>query len=178
MNQDTEHLSDEQITWAIIDQGELSGSARKHLARCDRCSGKVEAIKRSLARIGDQASRLVPPPRPRPIIDRKETNLSLLDVIFGLRKLGFSMALAGILLVIIGGGLLVQEHSHNRRLAAVREGVLSDAALMAEVDQLIENPLPPLYNDLVGEESLATDRDFIDFVVPDGSPGEDHAGSA
>ncbi len=172
------HLSDEQITWAVVDQEELPELAKEHLSHCDLCSSKVSALKESLSSMGYLATKSVSPPPPRLITDKKTTHLPLLDMIFGLRHRGLAVALAGILLVIVCGGLFVQQYTHEKQMAFLREEVLSDITLMAEVDQLIENPLPHLYKELSGEESLATDKDFIDFIVPDDFDGRDSAGNA
>jgi hypothetical protein len=38
--------------------------------------------------------------------------------------------------------------------------------LMTEINGLVENALPPVYLDIVGETNLNMDEDFIDFLVP------------
>jgi hypothetical protein len=39
--------------------------------------------------------------------------------------------------------------------------------LMAEINGLVENALPPVYLDIVGGTRLSQDEDFIDFLIPD-----------
>jgi hypothetical protein len=38
--------------------------------------------------------------------------------------------------------------------------------LMTQVNMLVENALPQVYLDIVGETSLNLDEDFMDFLIP------------
>ncbi len=174
----TRHLSEEQITWAIIDQDELPESAKEHLAGCALCLGKVKAMERSLEKIGDLANKFVPPAYPRPIASREAAKASAQGTMFGFRRLGLSFALAAIVVVIVGGGLFLRGYRHDRQMGAIREEVLGDVALIAEVNKLIENPLPPVYNEISPENCTTVDQGFMDFIIPGLGSGNRDPGSA
>jgi hypothetical protein len=38
--------------------------------------------------------------------------------------------------------------------------------LMTEIDGLVENALPPVYLEIVGETDLNPDEEFLEFLIP------------
>ena len=168
MGSQTKHLTEEQITWAIIDENELPQMAKDHLVRCQMCSRKVESLTSSLGKIGKLAAESVPVPPPRPVFERKKSKQR--SIVFSWGHLGLSAALAGLLVVVVFGGFQINQYRLHKRIAAVTREMEMDMSLMAEVDDLIENPLPQIYEEISGEDISGVGADFMDFLIPDVAP--------
>ena len=60
-SQDSQHLQEEKIIWAVIDEMELAADDRQHLMQCQECRAKVEMFTEELHEFGEDAKFSVPP---------------------------------------------------------------------------------------------------------------------
>ncbi|RLB14959.1 MAG: hypothetical protein DRG63_07650 [Deltaproteobacteria bacterium] len=160
-----QHLTEDQITWALVDENDLPEPVKKHLERCPFCQERKHKLETSLNNVGELAARFSPVPRRRFMSERERHGLGW--AISPWYRGVLTAALAGFLLVLIfGGGRLWHPHSTSE-ITAVMEEMREDSKFMAEVDALVENPLPQIYMEILGEGVVELDMDFMDFLVPD-----------
>ena len=160
------HLAENDILQAVIDAADLSDLQRMHLAQCSRCRAQKEQLEQELARLGKLAKRYSPAPQKRIIVvERKDRS-----VFFSWGFAFSAAAVAAAILVMLGTFFIrSQHHGTDGNLA---QNMLEAEKLMSEVNVLVENALPPVYLDIVGETDLSADEDFLDFLIPitDGAP--------
>jgi hypothetical protein len=61
-NQD-EHLNEDRIIRAIVDENDLTTTQQKHLSNCSTCQKEKQEFEQVLSRMGDMSQELVPPRR-------------------------------------------------------------------------------------------------------------------
>lgn len=162
-----EHLRDEDILWAVIDSKDLAEDAQYHLHTCSFCSGRIEQLRTDLEVFGDKARQAVPPlsqpirvPAFRPVPVTKK-NLGWLPY------LG-AAAMAGLAVFLYFMGLKTDTPVKYTTVQQ-QEVRLQDEALMREITDLVEYPLPGDVYEIIGVNVTDYDveDDFMDFVVPD-----------
>ena len=70
-NQD-EHLNEDRIIRAIVDENDLTTSEQNHLSNCSTCQKEKQEFDQVLSRMGDMSQELVPPRRRRFVFTPKE----------------------------------------------------------------------------------------------------------
>jgi predicted anti-sigma-YlaC factor YlaD len=165
-NPNEPHLAKNAILQAVIDAGDLSDLQRMHLAQCSHCRSLKEQLEQELARLGQLAKRYSPAPQKRiTVVEHKDRS-----PIFSRRFAFSAAAVAAAILVILGTFLFRSQQQGN--VGNLAQDMVEAEKLMTEVNVLVENALPPVYLDIVGETDLSADEDFLDFLIPitDGAP--------
>ena len=154
------HLAKNDILQAVIDDTDLSDLQRVHLVQCSHCRSLKEQLEQELARLGQLAKRYSPAPQRRiTVIERKDRSPFF--------SWGFAFgaaAVAAAILVVLGTFLIRSQQQGN--IGNLAQNMVEAERLMTEVNVLVENALPPVYLDIVGETDLSADEDFIDFLIP------------
>ncbi len=160
--QNQAHLNEEQITWAVIDEKELTGEDRQHLLECQLCNRKVEQFKSELQELGENA-RLSVPPLTKNIMLPSEEVTPASSKSSWLPTFG-AAAMAGLVLFFYFLGM----ESMSPRLPALQspEIVLEDEYLMEEIFEMVENPFSDVLYEIIGDNG-GFDEEFLQFVVPD-----------
>lgn len=160
------HLNDEELLSAVIDTGDLDSKKRAHLAACPACQKRKSAVEAPFVRMGDLAARFTPPrPAGSPSIVQRQPGRNIFGMGFRLRPM--LAAAIGILLMVTWIGW----QSGDRRrgggsLDSAQLQKIDDAALMAEVEALIDGALPEAYRHIAGDPELRFTDDFMRFVAP------------
>lgn len=164
------HLAEKDILQAVIDDTDLSDLQRTHLARCPQCQSEKERLGQELARLGQLARRYSPAPQKRITVVEGQGRLSFLSRGFGWGFAVSAAVAAAALLVMLGSFFIRGQQQAN--IGNLAQNMVEAERLMAEVDVLVENALPPVYLEIVGETDLSVDEDFFDFLIPttDGAP--------
>lgn len=160
------HLADDDILQAVIDELDLSDPHRMHLTQCSHCRSLKEQLEQELARLGHLASRYAPAPQRRiTVVERKGRSP------FFSWGFAFSAAAVAAAILVVLGTFLIRSQQQVA-VGNLAQTMIEAERLMTEVNVLVENALPPVYLDIVGETDLSADEDFIDFLVPitDGAP--------
>jgi len=162
--QNHEHLQDEQILWALIDETELGDDVQQHLIECHHCKGKVTRFSDDLHEFGDKARQAVPPYSgfvKLPAVEPSRT-------VFNAGWLPFfgAAAMAGLVVFFYFMGLNTVNHLQLSPLQG-QESLLEDEILMREISELVESPLSGGIYEIIGENGNGYDEDFLDFVVPE-----------
>jgi hypothetical protein len=140
---DGPHLGEDHILQAVIDDTDLSMLQQQHLAECSQCQSHRERLENELKHLGQLAERYAPEPLRRINVADDRARSP-----FSIRRFAVSAA------------------------ADLAQDMVEAERLMTEVNVLVENALPQVYLDIVGETNLNMDEDFIDFLIPpyEGAP--------
>lgn len=163
--QNHQHLQEEHILWAIIDETELSEEARKHLQGCSVCKGQVKHFRDELQEFGQQAKGAVPPfSRPVKLPRAKPAAVS--------RNAGWlpffgAAAMASLVVFFYFMGMKTTVYPVKLATLQSQETLLEDETLMREISEMVEYPLYEDMYEITGENGNGYDDDFLQFVVPD-----------
>ncbi|MBP8645310.1 MAG: hypothetical protein KBH99_04225 [Syntrophobacteraceae bacterium] len=136
------HLSEDRILWSFVDEAALPTADREHLSECAECRLAVAQVRDSLTAFTEFAQRASPKPSRRPSVPR-EVHISSSWVSHWRGPFLTGFATATLLLLI--SGILFQRNLQTDGLARLHEEMIQDQILIAEIDRLEENALPPAY---------------------------------
>jgi hypothetical protein len=136
------HLSEKQISEAVMDEAGLDGEVRGHLLDCSACRDKKEVLEGRLTRFGQLSREYTPLPlrRPRLAGDRVPS----IKPVWKLRP-SLGMGLAAALLMVVFLGPHFSRSSKETNLAQIYKEMAQDDKFMTEIEKLEENPLPRFY---------------------------------
>lgn len=158
------HLAEKDILQAVIDETDLSDSQRAHLAQCPQCRAAKEQLEQQLDRLGQRARSYCPAPQRRISVPEGKDRLSFFSRGFSWSFAFGAAAVAAALLVVLGSFFIRSQQQAN--IGNLAQNMVEAEKLMAEVTVLVENALPPVYLDIVGETDLSADEDFFEFLIP------------
>ena len=167
----SDHLNSDQLLQAVAGESELPQSLRNHLSQCTGCRQEVDRLGTRFTAIGKLARDLspdalgrvrLPEPRRRFFLGRR----------VGLRP-ALGMAVAMVLLMMIA---LYRPLGHRSTpmppapppKAGAELSPAAEVRLLAEIQDLLSNPLPEGYQQIAGEDSLfGVAGDPTDLIVPE-----------
>jgi hypothetical protein len=160
--QNDEHLLQEQIIWAVVDEKELSEGDQLHLMGCQLCQGRASQLMAELQVFGERAKFSVPlltkvPQMPAPERSTAKYRLSWFPF-------AGAAAMAGLVLFFYFMG--INDMSPELTTVQGPDGLLEDEYLMQEISEMVEHPLPEELYEITGDPA-DFDDDFLQFVVPD-----------
>ena len=161
-NPDAFHLNEETILQAVIDEADLSDQQQQHLAQCPQCRANKERLENELAHLGQLAERYAPEPLRRITLEGDKIRAPLL-----IRRFAFGVAAAATVMIVVWAAFLIRNPQPGN-VGNVAQNMVEAERLMTEIDVLVENALPQVYLDIVGETHSSLDEDFIDFLIPTG----------
>jgi hypothetical protein len=162
--QNSAHLQEEQILWAVIDEKELSGDDQQHLLECPVCKRKIERFRDELQELGQKAWQAVPPfSRTVRLPSEKPATVSHNA---GWLPFFGAAAMAGLLVFFYFMGMETMAPTKLTTLQS-QESLLEDESLMREISEMVEYPLSKYIYEITGENGVGFDEDFLQFVVPD-----------
>ncbi|MEJ2642492.1 MAG: hypothetical protein P8010_23305 [Desulfosarcinaceae bacterium] len=166
-----EHLDSDQLLQAVVGESDLPRHLRIHLTQCTTCRQEVDRLGARFSAIGKMARDLSPDALGRVRLSERRRRFFLGRRV-GLRP-ALGMAVAMVLLMLIA---LYRPLGHRSTPAPPASIVNADAALspetearlLAEIQGLLDNPLPEDYQRITGEDSLfGIAGDPSDVIVPD-----------
>jgi len=158
------HLHEDQLALAIVDVGALPSAVRDHLSTCPGCQEKKRAFELEIETLGSMAHRLVPRPRRRVRIP--EIKKPVFGWFSGYPSWRMASAACALLVVFFLGWNVYFKVLPERRLAGLEKEIQRDGQFMAEINDLVENPLPAAYRAISGEDYTEVDDDLMDFIIP------------
>lgn len=156
------HLKEEQVIWAVIDEHELTGEDRQHLLECQLCSGKVARFKAELQELGENARMSVPP----------QTRTIRLPIEEPAKPSAKSSWLPSFAAAALAGFILffyfLGTETMTPRMIALQspESFMEDEYLMDEIFEMVENPFSDVIYEITGENG-GYDDEFLQFIIPD-----------
>lgn len=154
------HLGEDDMLRAVIDDNDLTTLQQQHLAECSRCRSQRERLENELTRLGQMAERYTPEPLKRITLAHDKVRSP-----FSIRGLVFSAAAVAAVIIVVWATLLIRNQQQGP-VGNLAQNMVEAERLMTEINGLVENALPPVYLDIVGDTNLKMDEDFIDFLVP------------
>jgi hypothetical protein len=158
------HLDEMQILKAIVDLSDLSNDQQAHLAACSKCLAERARLDRMLLQVGEMAKASVPNVARRPVLPDRTSNF-LQKWFFNVRPL-VRITVPALLVLIIATAALVLKPDQDTHIAFVEEQMLDPEQLLADIDSLIENPLPQELQTMTSFVEIDTDEDFMEYIVP------------
>ena len=163
-SQNQHHLQEELIIRAVVDEMDLAAADRQHLLQCQACSKKVELFKEELHEFGENV-RLSVPPFSRTVTLPSDNPAAVSHKTGWLPFFGATaMASLVVFFYVIGMGNI-----SSNRVASMQnqESLLEDEVLMQKISELVENPLYDEMYEIMGENGIGFDDEFLEFVVPE-----------
>ncbi len=154
------HLEEDDILQAVVDDSDLAMLQQQHLMECSQCRTRKERLEHELARLGQLAERYAPKPQRRIIVAEQKVRSPLLNW-----RVAFSAAAVATVILVVWGTFLIQNQQQGS-IGNLAQDMVEAERLMTQVNILVENALPQVYLDIVGETSLNLDEDFMDFLIP------------
>ena len=159
-NPNEPHLAEEDMLQAVIDDTDLSTLQQQHLAECPRCRSHRERLENELTHLGQMAERYAPEPLRRITVAHDKVRAP-----FSIRGFAFSAAAVAAVIIVVWATFLVRSQQQGR-IGNLAQNMVEAERLMTEINVLVENALPQVYLDIVGDTNLNLDEDFIDFLIP------------
>jgi len=159
-NPDESHLAEDDMLQAVIDDTDLSSLQQKHLAECSRCRSHRQRLENELTHLGQLAERYAPEPLRRITVAHDKVRPT-----FSIRGFAFSTAAVAAVIIVVWAAFLIRSQQPGR-VGNLAQNMVEAERLMTEINVLVENALPQVYLDIVGETNLNFDEDFIDFLIP------------
>jgi predicted anti-sigma-YlaC factor YlaD len=165
-NHNEPHLEENDILQAVIDNTDLSVLQQQHLVECSQCRSSKQRLEQELARMGQLAERYAPKPQRRIIVAEQKVRSPLLN-----RRFAFSAAAVAAVILVVWGTFLIRNQQQGS-IGNLAQNMVEAERLMTQINVLVENALPQVYLDIVGETNLNLDEDFMDFLIPtpEGTP--------
>ncbi len=159
------HPDESQLLLAIVDEAKLPDSIREHLSLCPRCRAGIKKIGQDLNNLGQTARQLAPATHRKislPVEKPSRIYIWMHDwrISFG------AIATAAVVVLMIWlsiPGTILYEDS----LDVMAQVTWDDDVFITEINMLIENTMPQVYLEIIGEYYVGIDDEFIEFVVPD-----------
>jgi len=159
------HPDEDQLIRAIVDEAKLPDSIHEHLSLCPRCRADIKKIEQDLNNLGQTARQLSPATHRKislPVEEPSRIYRWLHDwrVSFG------AIATAAVVVLVIWLSIpstILYEDS----LDIMAQVTWDDDVFITEINMLTQNAMPQVYLDIIGEDYLGIDDEFIKFVIPD-----------
>lgn len=159
-----DHLNENQIILAMVEEADLPLSLREHLSICAECQASKERFEQELARLGRMAELLVPDPEKRVSLP-PERPRSAIGWFRNWRScLGVAAATALVIIAIWWFGLA--RITPERGVDMLAQEKWEADPLMTEIGTLVENALPQVYLDISVESDSVFDEEFMQFFIP------------
>jgi len=159
-NSMSSHLGENEILQAVVDETDLSQRLKQHLNECSHCRLQKERFAQELARLGQLARRYAPEPQRRLTLAADRVRWPFLNW-----KFAFSAAAVAAAIIVVWATVLIQSQQPGS-VGNLAENMIEAERLMTEIDGLVENALPPVYLEIVGETDLNPDEEFLEFLIP------------
>jgi hypothetical protein len=154
------HLSENDILQAVIDEADLSQRLKQHLNECSHCLLQKERFAQELTNLGQLARRYAPEPQRRVTLTGDRVRWPFFNWKFAL-----SAAAVAAAIIVVWATVLIQSQQPGR-VENLAQNMIEAERLMTEIDGLVENALPPVYLEIVGETGLNQDEEFLEFLIP------------
>ncbi len=159
-NSNEPHLEENDILQAVIDDNDLSQPLRQHLNKCSHCRLQKARFEQELTRLGQLAKHYAPQSRQRVAIMDARVKPPFLNWKF---VLGAAAVAATVM--VVWATVLIQRQPPGS-VGNLAQNMVEAERLMTEINVLVENALPPVYLEIVGEAELNQDEEFMEFLIP------------
>ena len=158
------HLNQDQILRAAIDPSDLSPGLQAHFAVCAKCQKGKDELEKTLERLGKAAMDHTPMSE-RPLAFPSKTVRPSFPPVYR-RRLAMSTVLAGLIAALFIWGFDPEPSNPVRTADNKPMDVLLSDELVTEISMMLDNIIPPTYQEIAAESELYFDDSFVEFVMP------------
>lgn len=159
---DESHLRENDILQAVIDDTDLSTLQQQHLQECFQCRSQKERLENELTRLGQLAEHYAPKAQKRVRLPEEKARSPFFN-----RGFAFSAAAVAAVIIVVWATFLIRSQQQEQgRIGNLAQNMVEAERFMTEIDVLVDNALPRVYLDIVGETNLSQDQEFFDFLIP------------
>ena len=156
------HLGENDILQAVIDDTDLSRLQQQHLQECAQCRSQKQRLANELTRLGQLAEHYAPELQRRVTMAEQKVRAPFFN-----KGFAFSAAAVAAVIIVVWSTFLIRSQQQEQgRIGNLAQNMVEAERLMLEIDALVDNALPQVYLDIVGETNLNLDQDFLDFLIP------------
>ena len=156
----TSHLGENEILQAVVDETDLSQRMKQHLNECSQCRLQKERFAQELTRLGQLARHYAPEPQRRVTLTADRVRWPFFNW-----KFAFSAAAVAAAIIVVWATVLIQNQQPGK-VENLAQNMIEAERLMTEIDGLVENALPTVYLEIVGETDLNPNEEFLEFLIP------------
>lgn len=161
---DMQHLDEEQLIRSVVDAADLPESAQVHLAECNQCRAGRNSFELELTKLSRKAEQFAPQPQRRILLPVQKAGKPLRDLLDWRNLVAAAATVAAVFILVWGTNLV--RHPAETGTENLTADMAAAERLMTEVDTLVDNPLPPFYLVLSGENKSGYDDEFYQFLIP------------
>jgi hypothetical protein len=159
-----QHLDEEQLVQAVVDQTDLPDDVQAHLAECSQCLAGKTRFELEMATLSQKAEQFAPKPQRRIILPVPKAKKPFWNL-FAWPNLAAAAATVTAVFILVWGTNLVRNLSEPGA-ENLRAEMVEAEQLMTEVNTLVDNALPSFYLVISGENNADYDDDFYQFLIP------------
>jgi hypothetical protein len=156
-----QHLTYDDLLKAVVQTDDVSPECREHLRECDQCKQAIKRIEQRYSRIGQLARQMAPEPLRRFRLPAQQTISSRWRL-----KPVAALGLAAALLMAFSLWMPRYLGRPGSPPQITAQRLEKDSQLIQEVDALVNNALPPSFQEMASFNDSTSDEDFINWVVP------------
>jgi len=158
------HLTEDQILMALVDESELGLKFQSHLAACPICNNEKIKIERRIGELSRMAKRMTQMPT-RSIRLPETKSRSFFWSGWRLSPV-MGIALATVLVLMVLWRPARFYHQPGLGQDMLSQEMDEDNQFMTEVEILVENALPKEYQDILAVVETEFEDDFMYYIVP------------
>ena len=160
-----DHMTETQILQGIVDLSDLSDNQKAHLAACPVCKAEKDRLETTLLQLGSMARASAPEVTKRYVLPDRPSGF-LQGWFFEARPF-VRIALPALLVLVVVMASFLLKPGQDKHIALVEQQIINPDQLLADIDTLIENPLPQELQSMVSFAEIDTDEDFMEYIVPE-----------
>ena len=155
------HLSHDELLQALVDVADLEPRRQSHLGQCVSCQKALDRLEQRFGRLGRMARQMAPAPS-RPF---RLPQKAVPQARWRFKPIWATGVVAAMILALsLWWPRLFAPTGPVQHLA--RQNRAADAALLDQVDALIDNALPPVLQQLAVVPQLDDADSVMNWVVP------------
>ncbi len=162
---DVDHLKNNQIFQAIVDEKDLFADQRVHLNRCQLCRSEKTRLETELYRLGQLAEKHAAKNRRQVVLAKPSSRFMGSIPRFWRMSLATAVSLA-FLTVTIWWFSAPRQMNPSIDGKTVQTIMADDAQFMSEISKMVENALPEVYFQILGENDSIFNDAFMEFMIP------------
>lgn len=158
------HLTQDEILVALVDETDLGPDLQTHLSTCRQCSGEKTKLEQQLHQLSHMAEQMAPVPARHIRLPETKDRSYVQGRWWWKPALG--MATAMVLVIILvwpQAKIYIQTHMGKNEMPRETQ---QDNQLIAQVDDLVKDPLPMKYQNILEADEPEFDPDFMQDIVP------------
>ena len=155
------HLTYDELLVAMTDASDLGPAQQAHLKACLRCQRQSEEMAQRFGRLGKIARQMAPTPSQPFRVPTRRAAIWRWQF-----RPGVALGVLGLLIFVFTIWWPKPSDYPDQSVPMASYNVEEEARLMAEVDALVKDALPVVYQRVAVVSEPILSKDLIDWIVP------------